>query len=135
MTVTPSARRALVLVLGLLAAAAALLLTTRSQPASAARASAAKAHTLRLSASKTQLAFNKTRLTVRHGKVTIIMKNPSDFPHGIAVEGHGVDKDGKTVGKGKTSRVTLTLKKGTYEFYCPVPGHKAAGMEGKLVVK
>ena len=29
----------------------------------------------------------------------------------------------------------MTLKKGTYEFYCPVDGHKAAGMEGKVVVK
>jgi uncharacterized cupredoxin-like copper-binding protein len=62
------------------------------------------------------------------------MKNPSGLPHGIAVEGHGVDKDGKTVQKGGTSKVTVTLRKGTYEFYCPVDGHKAAGMKGKLVV-
>jgi uncharacterized cupredoxin-like copper-binding protein len=54
--------------------------------------------------------------------------------HAIAVEGHGVDKDGRTVQKGGTSKVTVTLKKGTYEFYCPVDDHKDAGMEGRLVV-
>ena len=31
-------------------------------------------------------------------------------------------------------QVTVTLKPGTYEFYCTVPGHEAGGMKGKLVV-
>ena len=72
MTFTSTARRALVLALGLLAAAAGILLMARSQPAHAARAHVARRHVVRLSASKTALAFNKTRLTVRHGKVTIV---------------------------------------------------------------
>jgi plastocyanin len=90
--------------------------------------------TLSLKASKTQLKFNKKTLRAAHGKVTIVMANPSSSKHAIAVEGHGIDKDGKVVGKNKTSTVTVTLKKGTYEFYCPVDGHKAAGMKGKLIV-
>jgi len=90
--------------------------------------------TVNLKASKTALKFNKKTLRAAHGKVTLVMANPSSTRHGIAVEGHGVDKDGKTVGKGKTSTVTVTLKKGTYTFYCPVDGHKGAGMKGKLIV-
>ena len=90
--------------------------------------------TVNLSASKTKLAFNHKTLKAKHGTVTLVMANPSSFPHAIAVEGHGVDKDGKTVKKGGTSRVTVKLKKGTYTFYCPVDGHKAAGMKGKLIV-
>ena len=64
------------------------------------------------------------------------MTNPSGSgkKHGIAVEGHGVDKDGKSVSPGKKSRVSVKLKKGRYEFYCPFDGHKAAGMEGTLIV-
>ena len=92
------------------------------------------ASSLRLTASKTSLKFSKKTLRASHGKVTVVMTNPSSTKHAIAVEGHGIDKDGKTVGKGKTSRVTVTLKKGTYQFYCPVDGHKAAGMKGKLIV-
>ena len=90
--------------------------------------------TVNLSASKTKLAFNHKTLKAKHGTVTLVMANPSGLPHAIAVEGHGIDKDGKTVNKGGTSRVTVKLKKGTYTFYCPVDGHKAAGMKGKLVV-
>ena len=74
------------------------------------------ATTVSLRASKTKLAFNHKTLTAKHGKVTLVMANPSGLPHAIAVEGHGIDK------------------KGTYTFYCPVDGHKAAGMKGRLVV-
>jgi plastocyanin len=92
------------------------------------------ATSLNVSASKTALKFNKKTLRAERGKVTIRMANPSSAKHAIAVEGHGIDKDGKTVGKGGTSRVTVTLKKGTYTFYCPVDGHEQAGMKGKLIV-
>ena len=90
--------------------------------------------TINLRASKTKLAFNHKTLTARHGSVTLVMSNPSGLAHAIAVKGHGLNKKGKTVSKGGTSRVTVTLKKGTYTFYCPVDGHAAAGMKGKLVV-
>ena len=83
------------------------------------------------------LKFNKKSLTAKAGTVTIVMSNPksSGLHHGIAVEGKGVDKDGPKVRPGKTSTLTVKLKKGTYTFYCPVDGHKNMGMKGKLVVK
>ena len=105
--------------------------------ASAAGSAHAAKATRTLSANASgKLKFSVKTITAPHGKVTIVMKNPkgSGLPHAIAVEGHGVDKDGSTVDPGGTSRVTVTLKKGTYEFYCPVDGHKAAGMKGKLKV-
>jgi uncharacterized cupredoxin-like copper-binding protein len=83
------------------------------------------------------LRFTKTKLTAKAGTVTLVLKNPSSSgtQHGIAVEGKGVDKDGPTAAPGGTSKVTVDLKPGTYEFYCPVDGHKQAGMEGKLTVE
>ena len=42
---------------------------------------------------------------------------------------------GPIVGSGGTSTFTVTLKPGTYTFFCEVPGHEAAGMKGTLVVK
>jgi plastocyanin len=90
--------------------------------------------TVKLSADASALKFDTTKLTAKAGKVTLSMANPSGLPHAVAVEGNGVDKDGKTVQKGGTSTVTVTLKAGTYDFYCPVDGHRAAGMEGKLTV-
>jgi plastocyanin len=63
------------------------------------------------------------------------MANPSQIPHGIGVDGNGVDVDGPVVGPGKTSTATAELKPGTYEYYCTVKSHHQAGMEGTLVVK
>jgi plastocyanin len=84
-----------------------------------------------------QIKFNKTHLTVHAGRVKLVMTNPksSGQQHGIAVSGHGVGKDGKIVNPGKTSTITVTLKKGkTYTFFCPVPGHEQLGMKGKITV-
>lgn len=81
------------------------------------------------------LKFDKSTLSAKSGSVTLTMANPSSVPHGVAVEGNGVDKDGAVVNKGGTSTVTVSLKPGKYTFYCPVPGHRQAGMEGTLTVK
>jgi uncharacterized cupredoxin-like copper-binding protein len=83
------------------------------------------------------LKFTRSRLAATPGSVTIIMKNPSSTQsqHGIAIAVKGPDKRGRIVNAGGTSRVTARLKAGTYAFYCPVPGHRAAGMKGRLVVK
>jgi plastocyanin len=81
------------------------------------------------------LKFDKSSLDAKAGKVTITMDNPSSLPHAVAIEGNGVDEEGDTVMQGGKSTVSADLKPGTYTFYCPVDGHKQAGMEGTLTVK
>jgi uncharacterized cupredoxin-like copper-binding protein len=63
------------------------------------------------------------------------MRNPSQLSHSIAIEGNGVNSAGQVVGPGGTSTVSAALKAGTYKFFCTVPGHRQAGMEGTLTVK
>jgi plastocyanin len=79
------------------------------------------------------LKFDKTSLTAKAGKVTVVMTNDSSIPHAVEVEGNGVEVETKTV-TGDTAQVSAELKPGKYEFYCPVDGHKAAGMKGTLTV-
>jgi plastocyanin len=85
------------------------------------------------------LAYTKKKLIAAHGKVTIKMLNTQLLKHDIAIKASKKAKKpivkGQLVGKGKTSKVTATLKKGTYIFYCTVAGHEAGGMWGTLVVK
>ena len=109
--------------------------SNKSSATPAATATAAgPATTLKLSADKSALKFDKTSLTAPAGKVTIEMTNPSMLSHNIAIEGGGLDATGPVVGNGGTSKVTENLKPGTYTFFCSVDGHEAAGMKGKLVV-
>jgi plastocyanin len=83
-----------------------------------------------------QLAFTKDTLEAPAGAVRITMNNPSSTPHNVSLEGPGgIDQQGKTVSKGGASEVQATLKAGAYTYYCSVPGHRQAGMEGTLTVK
>jgi plastocyanin len=94
------------------------------------------AQTLKLSADPGgALKFDKSSLSAKPGKVTIVMDNPSSLPHAVELEGKGVEAKGETVGKGGVSKATATVKPGEYEYYCPVDGHKAGGMTGKLTVQ
>jgi plastocyanin len=82
------------------------------------------------------LAYTTTEASAKAGKVTIDFNNPQGLTHDVAIE----DSSGKEVGKteliaeGEDS-TTVNLKPGTYTYYCTVPGHREAGMEGTLTVK
>jgi plastocyanin len=79
------------------------------------------------------LKFTQSKLTAKAGKVTIDFTNKSKLPHGVVITGNGVNAKTKVVTGGDAS-TTATLKPGTYTFYCPVPGHRAAGMQGTITV-
>ena len=79
-----------------------------------------------------QLAFDYKTAQAKPGQITIAMPNKSSAQHNIAIDGKGA---GKIVGSGGTSTFSANFGPGTYTFYCQVPGHKEAGMVGKLVVK
>jgi uncharacterized cupredoxin-like copper-binding protein len=94
--------------------------------------------TVKLSADPSgALKFNTSTLQAKAGTVTVQMSNPSSsgVQHGIAVEGNGVDQDGPIVQPGNTSTLTVDLKPGKYDYYCPFDGHEDAGMTGTLTVK
>jgi plastocyanin len=79
-----------------------------------------------------QLAFQTNQATGEPGKITIEMPNKSGTPHDIVIDGKG---KGKVVDNGGTSEFSADFSAGTYTYYCSVPGHRAAGMQGKLTVK
>jgi plastocyanin len=91
--------------------------------------------TLQLAADPTALAFDKTELSAKPGKVTIDFDNPAPIPHNVVIEADGKELTGfEPIAEGKESE-SADLKPGTYTFFCSVPGHREAGMEGSLVVK
>jgi plastocyanin len=83
-----------------------------------------------------QLKFETTTLTAKAGNVSVDFTNMASVSHNLTVE----SSSGSTVGatptfSGESKKLTLNLKPGTYKFYCSVPGHRQAGMEGTLTVK
>jgi plastocyanin len=114
-----------------LAAAAVAALALTALPA----LGAAQKTVLKIStAPGASMKYSTKSLRAKAGVVTIVMKNVSILPHNVAIKGHGVKVKGKIVPKGATSTVSAKLKRGTYVFYCTVPGHEAAGMKGTLTI-
>ena len=119
--------------------------TTSSTPSAASTATSASttpstasaAQTLSLEANKEgQLKYDKSTLTANAGKVSIDMTNMSPLMHNVTVESSSGAILGATpTFNGGSKTLTLNLKPGTYKFFCSVPGHRAAGMEGTLTVK
>ena len=93
------------------------------------------AQTLALAADPSgQLKYDKKSLAAKPGAVKIDFANDSPVPHNVTIEQNGKTLTAtQTVSQSKAS-VTTQLKPGTYTFYCPVPGHEAAGMKGTLTV-
>jgi plastocyanin len=81
------------------------------------------------------LKFDKSTLSAYAGSATIEFANPSQVPHAVAIEGNGVQESGETVTESDAPPLSVDLKAGEYTYYCPVDGHRAAGMEGTLTVK
>jgi plastocyanin len=94
------------------------------------------AETLKFSApADGSLKFDQGDVTAKAGKVTVDFANPSSVPHAVEIEGNGVEEETETVTSSDAPPITVDLKAGTYEYYCPVDGHRAAGMEGTLTVE
>src|SRR5215467_2265176 len=72
--------------------------------------------------------------SVKPGTYTFVVTNKGPSSHNLTINGPGVaGKATPTSGPG-TQTLTVTLKKGTYDLFCSVPGHKALGMDTKLTV-
>jgi plastocyanin len=82
------------------------------------------------------IAYTADSATAKAGNVTIDFTNPQPLTHDVAIE----DSSGKTIGQTDliaegSDSAPVKLKPGEYTFYCTVPGHREAGMEGTLTVK
>lgn len=82
------------------------------------------------------LVFDQTDLTTKAGAVTINFDNPATITHDVKVEdSSGAELGGTDLVSQGDATATVDLQPGSYTFFCSVPGHREAGMEGTLTVK
>ena len=77
-----------------------------------------------------------SQATISAGTVQFAITNAGSIPHAFEVEGNGLERETATIQPGAGDTLTLTLKPGRYEVYCPVgeDSHKKLGMEASLQV-
>lgn len=80
------------------------------------------------------LAFTPHRVTVAAGEVVVELTSQPAAPHTFTIEELD-DREVVRADGGQTARGTVELEPGTYTFYCSIPGHRQAGMEGTLTAQ
>lgn len=100
----------------------------------AASASVAAAQRVKVSLTEWKIAMSTD--TVHAGSVTFQVSNDGSMTHALHVHGAGMDKQTRDIGKGESATLTVTLKPGSYDVWCPESegSHKLAGMKGTVVV-
>ncbi|MDF0751532.1 cupredoxin domain-containing protein [Marinobacter sp. 71-i] len=80
-----------------------------------------------------EFTFEPSRIEVAPGsRVEIKLVNEGNLSHNLHIAGEGMKTE--TIQTGHTDTVTVTApENGKLEFFCNVPGHKQAGMRGKIV--
>jgi len=68
------------------------------------------------------------------GPVELEIRNAGHYPHELAIAGPGVKARTPMIKPGKSAKLTVTLRAGSYSLWCPIPGHAAKGMKAALTV-
>jgi hypothetical protein len=94
----------------------------------------AVASTVKVNLSEWKVQLSPARIPA--GPVTIEVKNGGTIPHAFEVEGPGLEKSTPQIQPGATATLTVNLRTGSYETYCPVGkgSHKMLGMMNHLLV-
>jgi uncharacterized cupredoxin-like copper-binding protein len=117
-------------------ASVAVASTATSDHATAASTGHASTKLTISAASSGKLMFSTKSLKAKAGTVLITFVNHAPEGHNLTVV-HG--SNGSVIAatptfRGGSKTLTLHLKAGRYTFYCSVPGHRMAGMQGTLTV-
>ena len=73
--------------------------------------------------------------TLTAGHNSFVVVNGGKDNHSLVIEGNGVHAAvPDTLTRGDSAQLDVDLKPGTYQFYCPVDGHKGRGMSRTVQV-
>ncbi|MFL5998645.1 MAG: cupredoxin domain-containing protein [Streptomyces sp.] len=72
--------------------------------------------------------------TLKAGSYTFAVKNDGQHDHAMEIDGSGTEQKTRTLAPGESANLTVSLKDGKYQVYCPVDGHKDLGMKTELTV-
>jgi uncharacterized cupredoxin-like copper-binding protein len=89
-----------------------------------------------LTVRETDFKLTPSTFTVtKAGTYTFHAVNNGQVDHSLEIEGNGVEKEIEgTLKPGASGDLTVDLKAGSYELYCPVDNHRDMGMEGSVKV-
>ncbi len=100
-----------------------------------ATAAPAGAQATTVKATETDFHIALSKSTFAAGKYTFVAVNKGHVTHALEITGPGLkNATTKDITPGQSAKLTVTFKKGAYDVFCPIPGHKALGMNVDITV-
>ena len=108
--------------------------TVAATVVAAAPASASTSATT-VKATETDFHIALSKSSFKTGKYVFDAVNKGHTTHALMITGPGIKMAmTKDIQPGQSATLAVTLKKGTYDVFCPIPGHKALGMNVNITV-
>ncbi len=88
-----------------------------------------------VTATETEFHIALSTKTLKAGAITFHVRNAGSVTHALTVEGPGVsDKSTGDISPGSSATLTVIVKAGSYQVFCPVGNHKMEGMDETMKV-
>lgn len=86
-------------------------------------------------ATETEFSIALSSKTLQPWTYKFEVKNSGKTTHALTIDGPGLsDKSTGDISPGSTATLTVSLKTGSFEIYCPIGNHKAMGMDDTVKV-
>jgi uncharacterized cupredoxin-like copper-binding protein len=110
--------------------------TAAVAPATSGSGSASSSETgNQVTVSLTEFHLTVSDQTLAAGTYTFAVTNSGTVTHALEITGPGVSgQHTGNLGPGQSANLTVTLKAGSYDVFCPIDGHKGLGMDLQLTV-
>jgi uncharacterized cupredoxin-like copper-binding protein len=102
----------------------------------AALPAGASTKTTTVKAVETDFHIALSKSSFSPGTYVFVAQNKGQTTHALEITGPGLKHaETKDISPGQSTQLKVTFKKGNYDVFCPVPGHKMLGMNVNLTVK
>ena len=88
----------------------------------------------KVSVSEVEYKITLPKTTFAPGTYTFEVENKGKILHNLTIKGPGGTEATQDISAGSSGSVTVKLERGSYDFYCSIPGHKQQGMEQMVTV-
>jgi plastocyanin len=87
-----------------------------------------------VTANETEFSISLSRSSFAAGTYVFVVRNRGTTTHALGISGPGINTTTDDVAPGDSSSLTVTLRAGSYDVYCPVANHKMLGMDVHVTV-
>jgi uncharacterized cupredoxin-like copper-binding protein len=110
--------------------------STTTAPTTAGGSSGGATSGTRVTATLTEFHISLSMSSFKPGTYTFVAVNSGAVPHSLEINGPGVSDQRVSgdISPGQSGSITVTLRDGMYDVFCPVDGHKAIGMDVMVMV-